>query len=275
MATHKAPCPAGVFQEMLRTDTGSYSHDNCTWYNSLCAWAYPIWGAPYLAPGLLDLSWPLFSCSASSSLLMEATCWLARGAREELPCTPDIGSGSLFSFSWKWNSLWYSCEIFETYFCSCLANLLVTVSRILPGSCLGVMVDEVAASKDKNLSAGSGSLLTISRCGRQTSCPSREGDSPCHQPSSCLFLIVLFTQDLSGSRKPRRWSISDSAALPSAGAGSIDPLWPPPSQSQPAQPPYAVTRPLTAQYLVNKRCLVYFLISFIDWLNNMNNEINF
>lgn len=97
-----------------------------------------------------------------------------------------------------------SCEIFETYFCSRLANLLVTVSRILPGSCLGVMVDEVAASKDKNLSAGSGSLLTISRCGRQTSCPSREGDSPCHQPSSCLFLIVLFTQDLSGSRKPRR-----------------------------------------------------------------------
>ena len=45
-------------------------------------------------------------------------------------------------------------------------------------------------------------------------------------PRVCSWLS---SQDLSGSRKPRRWSVSDSAALPSAGAGVL--IWPPPSIS--------------------------------------------
>ena len=71
------------------------------------------------------------------------------------------------------------------------------------------------------------------RAGVKLHVPSRRETSlVISHPCVCFWLSPLDTRerlDLSGSRKPRRWSVSDSAALPSAGAGVL--IWPPPSIS--------------------------------------------
>ena len=65
-----------------------------------------------------------------------------------------------------------------------LAYLLISISGVLPGGGLGVVVDVITVKYfDNSCIGGNVTKLTTCQFLHQTSCPSLEEDCPCHPPS--------------------------------------------------------------------------------------------